>query len=89
MAGRQRDDLFAAADEECIVRHQEPADLLADQRREGGIEVVIVADVQQTQILPGRTRRLPDVRQLCFGLRTAWVHKTGNACLRTELAQQF
>ncbi len=34
-------------------------------------------------------RRLPDVRELCFGLRTAWVHKTGNARLRTELQQQF
>jgi hypothetical protein len=29
--------------------------------------------------------RLPDVSQLCFGLRTAWVHKTGNTRLRTKL----
>ena len=89
MAGRQRDDLFAAADEECIVRQQQPAYLLADERREGRIEVVIVADAQQTQFLPRCVHRLPDVRQLCFGLRTAWVHKTGNARLRTKLAQQF
>src|SRR5262249_1586576 len=77
------------ADEECIVRQKQPAYLLADERREGCIEVVIVADAQQTQFLPRCFDRLPDVRQLCFGLRTAWVHKTGNTGLRTKLAQQF
>src|SRR5262249_59275896 len=67
----------------------ESADLLADKRREGRIEVVIVADAQQTQFLPCCVHRLPDVRQLCFGLRTVWVHEAGNARLRTKLTQQF
>src|SRR5262249_31478616 len=84
---RERNDLFAAADEECIVRQQQSAYLLANERREGCIEVVIIADAQQTQFPPRCVHCLPDVRQLCFGLRTAWVHKTGNARLRTKLAQ--
>src|SRR5215471_12104816 len=47
------------------------------------------ARVQQTEVLPARAHRLPDVRELGFGLRTARVHKTGNARLRTELTQQL
>ena len=60
-ARRQRDDLIAAAAEQRIVRHQERSVARFYERGKGSINVPIDADIEYSNLLPGRARGPLDV----------------------------
>src|SRR5262249_4718722 len=69
----ERDQLLAPRVEEGIAAHKQPRGPQFVQRREGGVNVPLVACIQYSDLLANGARRIGNISQLSLEIRIAWI----------------
>jgi hypothetical protein len=90
LARCQRHELLVPANQEPIWVDDEPARRQLVKGREGGIDLALVASLQDLEINPLRPRSFPNVSHYPLYNRVGWVHQQGdNPRLGNQLGQKF
>ena len=90
MARRQRHELVAPNEKECIGADEESAGLPLNESCEGGVDLVFGGDVQNNDLYSLRTCRFLHLADNALGTWTARIHEqTHYPGLRGQLGQQF